>query len=409
MTARAGDGGPDQRITDPPDHARIPARHPYLPPSLGEAVRHGGCDPSSRFGALVRAYRRGAGLTQKELAAKARLSVAALQDIEQSRRRRPRLSTMAALAGALGLDPEETATMMMASRDPTSSQRPQQSGLTGPADPMGTGQGLWLAMLGPLEGWRDGAPLSFGPPARRAVLGLLLMDPYTGVRRDTIIDVLWGEQPPGTAVSLVQAHVSRLRKVLAPRGYPVGGDAVLRSVHGAYRLQLSSAELDLLLFRDLAARAADMRERGDDVAACELYESAVGLWRGDPLADVERLSGHPGIVRLRQQLTTVLLQYAELACALGQHYRVLPRLQALAVAEELNESAHARLMIALAGAGQQAAAIRVYEDLRSRLDRELGLYPSAELAEAHRRVLRQEVHAGRAVADARKLDLTRIS
>jgi DNA-binding SARP family transcriptional activator/DNA-binding XRE family transcriptional regulator len=339
----------------------------------------------------VRAYRREAGLTQKELAEKARLSVAALQDIEQSRRRRPRPSSMAALADALGLDPEQTATMM-AGRDLTSSQRPQQSGPTGPAGPMGTGQGLWLAVLGPLEGWRDGAPLSFGPPARRAVLGLLLMDPDVGVRRDTIIDVLWGGQPPRTAVGLVQAHVSRLRKVLEPRRYSVGG-GVLDSVPGAYRLRLSSAELDLLLFRDLAARAVSMRERGDDMAACELYENAVGLWRGDPLADVEGLSGHPGIVLLRQQLTTVLLQYAELACALGQHYRVLPQLLALAAAEPLNESVHARLMITLAGAGRQAAAIRVYEDLRSRLDRELGLHPGAELTEAHLRVLRQETCA----------------
>jgi len=339
---------------------------------------------------LVRTYRREAGLTQKELAAKARLSVAALRDIEQSRRRRPRPSSLAALADALGLDAERAATMIMVGRNLTSSPRPRQTGPAGPADPTVTGQGLWLAVLGPLEGWRDGMPLYLGPPARRAVLGMLLMDPDVGVRRDTIVDVLWGDQPPRTAVGLVQAHVSRLRKILEPRKYAAGGDRVLDSVHGTYRLRLSSAELDLLLFRELAARAASMREGGDDLAACELYENAVGLWRGDPLADVEGLAGHPGIVALRQQLTAVLLQYAELACALGQHHRVLPRLQALAAAEPLNESAHARLMIVLAGAGQQAAAIRVYEDLRSRLDRELGLYPGAELAEAHLRILRQE-------------------
>ena len=51
-------------------------------------------------------------------------------------------------------------------------------------------------------------------------------------------------------------------------------------------------------------------------------------------------------------------------------------------------------MIALAGSGQQAEAIHVYEDLRWRLDRELGLYPGEELAEAHLRVLRQDIHAG---------------
>jgi DNA-binding SARP family transcriptional activator len=223
------------------------------------------------------------------------------------------------------------------------------------------------------------------------VLGLLLVDPGALVRRGTIIDVLWGQEPPRTAVDLVQAHVSRLRQVLQPRR---GDDGVLLSVRGAYRLSLSGEELDLLLFSDLAARAGTVRAHGDDVTACELYEQALGLWRGDPLADVDVLSGNPGITLLRHQLVGVLLRYAETASALGQYRRVLPRLQALAAAEPLNESAHACLMIALAGSGQQAAAIRIYEDLRSRLDGELGLYPGEELVEAHVRVLRQDIRAG---------------
>lgn len=358
-------------------------------------MAHEGVEPGSPFGALVRSYRRKAGLTQQELALKAGLSVAALRDIEQSRRRRPRLSSVIALANALGLDAERAASMVNAGRGPTSSQLPRRTGLTRNAGPMGTGQGLRLAILGPLEAWRDGRPLSLGPPARRAVLGLLSMGPGMLVRRDTIIDVLWGEGPPRTAMDLVQAHVSRLRRVLEPpeRSAAGGGEEVISSVRGAYRLRLSTEQVDLLLFRDLAARASAAQASGDDAYACKLYEDAARLWRGDPLADVDLLSGHPGIILLRYQLTSVMLRYAELACTLGQYRRVLPLLQVLAVVEPLNESAHARLMIALAGTGQQAAAIGVYEDLRSRLDRELGLYPSEELAEAHQRVLRQDIRA----------------
>jgi len=228
------------------------------------------------------------------------------------------------------------------------------------------------------------------------VLGLLSMDPGMPVRRDTIIDVLWGEDPPRTAMDLAQAHVSRLRKVLEPPDRSAVGDGdeeVISFVRGAYRLRVSIEQVDLLLFRDLAARASFAHASGDDAYACELYEDAALLWRGDPLADVDLLSGHPGVIQMRYQLTSVLLRYAELACASGQYRRVLPQLQALALAEPLNESAHARLMIALAGSGQQAAAIGVYEDLRSRLDRELGLYPSDELTEAHLRVLRQDIRA----------------
>jgi DNA-binding SARP family transcriptional activator/tetratricopeptide (TPR) repeat protein/transcriptional regulator with XRE-family HTH domain len=351
---------------------------------------------------LVRVYRREAGLTQQELATKAGLSVAALRDFEQSRRRRPRPRSLAALCSALGLAPDQAASLARAAALP----RRGPGVVPAPRPPLGDfdfartahspgqGDGLWLAVLGPLEAWGDGTPLYLGPPARRAVLALLLMDPGALVRLDTIVDVLWGSSPPRTAVGLVQAHVSRVRRLLNSHNGFGGNEGVINSVRGAYRLSISREEMDLLAFRDLAARAAAAQTGGDDVTAFECYEHAVGLWRGEPLADVDVLDGHPAITALRQELAGVLLRYAEVACALGQHDRVLPRLQALADAEPLNEPAHARLMIALAGSGQQAAAIRVHEDMRTRLDRELGLSPGEELAEAHVRVLRQDIRAG---------------
>jgi DNA-binding SARP family transcriptional activator/transcriptional regulator with XRE-family HTH domain len=367
--------------------------------------------PAFQFGSLVRAYRREAGLTQRQLAAKAGLSVAALRDFEQFRRRWPRPNSLAALSDALGLDPDQTASLARATALPrrgriTMPSLPpslDDSGLAQTSDTSGRSAGLWLSVLGPLEAWGDGTPLSLGPPARRAVLALLLMDPGERVRRDTIIDLLWGDSPPRTAVGLVQAHVSRIRRLLNSHNCFRGDQGVIDSVRGAYRLSLSGKEVDLLVFRNLTERAAAARTAGDYVTAVECYEHAVGLWRGEPLADVDALRGHPGITALRQELAGELLRYAEVACALGQYDRVIPRLQALADAEPLNEPAHARLMIALAGSGRQAAAIRVHEDVRTRLDRELGLDPGAELAEAYMRVLRQDTHAGnRARVPARR-------
>jgi DNA-binding SARP family transcriptional activator/transcriptional regulator with XRE-family HTH domain len=355
----------------------------------------------SQFGCLLRTYRREAGLTQRELAGRAGLSVAALRDFEQSRRRRPRSNSLAALTDALGLDPAQTASLTRAAALPRRrpdallpSPRPplDHLGLTRPTDSPGCGKGPWLAALGPLEAWRDGTPLYLGPPTRRVVLGLLLINPGILVRRDTLVDVLWGDSPPRTAVGLIQAHVSRIRRLLSNSFG--GSDGVIDSVGGGYRLSLAGTESDLLMFRDLSARAAAARASGDVVTAAEHYERAMSLWRGEPLSDVAILRGYPGVIGLRQELADVLLRYAEVACALGLHHRVLPRLRGLADAEPLNEPVHAHLMIALAGSGQQVAAIRVYEQVRSRLDRELGLYPAEELAEAHMRVLRQDTDAG---------------
>ena len=80
-------------------------------------MRNGDGKPGSQLGTLIRAYRREAGLTQDELAARAGLSVAALRDIEQNRRLRPRPSSLAALTNALALTPEQAANLVSVGRD----------------------------------------------------------------------------------------------------------------------------------------------------------------------------------------------------------------------------------------------------------------------------------------------------
>lgn len=65
--------------------------------------------PSVPFGDLLRSYRLAAGLTQEELAERAHLSVRAIGALERGDRRAPRRDTLALLAEALELAPEERA------------------------------------------------------------------------------------------------------------------------------------------------------------------------------------------------------------------------------------------------------------------------------------------------------------
>ncbi|KAB2379129.1 BTAD domain-containing putative transcriptional regulator [Actinomadura montaniterrae] len=352
---------------------------------------------------LVRTHRNRAGLTQQELARKAGISVAALRDLEQGRHSRPRPGSVSALAEALGLDSSQAAELAFSSASPVrpaarpaapariEHDPPPQEPVRQPR-PGRPQQGLWLGVLGPLETSLDGRPLNLGPPSRCALLGLLALEPGSVVRRGTIMEVLWGQSAPSTAPSLIQAHVSRLRKLLVPDG---NGTKVIASAVGGYRLQVRPEQLDLLTFRALVARADAAHAAGDDHRACDLYEQALRLWRGDPLADLEVLHNQPCVAMYRRELSDVLVRSAEIACGLGLHDRVLPRLHALAAAEPLNERVHARLMIALAGSGQQAAALHIYEDLRTRLDREFAIYPGEELTSAHLRVLRQDIPRAR--------------
>jgi tetratricopeptide (TPR) repeat protein/transcriptional regulator with XRE-family HTH domain len=338
----------------------------------------------ARLGGVVRERRRAAGLTQRQLAQRSGLSVAAVRDLEQGRSKRPRPGSLDALARALGLDAWQLAALA-AARDKT---RPAARGApVGHGDaPAGHDSGLWLAVLGPLTAWRDGLPVGLGPPGQAAVAGLLAVQPGELVRRETVIDVLWGQRPPATAAELVQAHVSRLRRALDPGGR----SGLVEQGPAGYRLCTGAGELDAAAFAELAGRAGAAAP-GDAAAACELYAQALGLWRGEPAANIQVLAGHPAVTGLARRRAEAVLGYADAACRVGWHQRVLPLLEELARQQPLEERVHARLIVALAGAGQQAAAIEAFEALRRRLDEDLGVRPGPELTAAHQRVLRQDI------------------
>src|SRR5215831_12979701 len=340
---------------------------------------------TAQLAALVRDHRRSAGLTQGQLASLSGVSRAAIRDLEQGRTHRPRAGSLDRLAAALGLDAAQAGELARLTRG---SGPAATGGEAGPGEP-GVASGLRLQILGPLVAWRDGARLALGGPRQQAVLGLLALEPGSLVHRSAIIDVLWPGDPPPTAVSAVQSHISRLRGLL---GHPPrDGHGPLVSAGASYGLRAGPGELDLLAFGQLTEDARAARQAGDAAGACELYERALGLWRGEPLAGVELLAGHPALATLARQHAETVIEYAQIASAAGWHERVLSPLRALAAREPLNERAHAQLMIALAGCGQQAEALRVFGDLRNRLDAELAMPPGPDLAEAHLRVLRQDI------------------
>jgi DNA-binding SARP family transcriptional activator/tetratricopeptide (TPR) repeat protein len=332
---------------------------------------------------LIRARRLANGLTQQELAHLAQVSLGALRDLEQGRTRRPHPRLVAQLARALGLDAVQVAESAASEAKP--------GGGTGSAC---DGKGLWLRVLGPLAGWRNGAPLSLGEPRQRAVLGLLALNAGTSVHRDALVDALWGHDPPATAVNLVQAYVGRLRRVLDVGRPPRDPAGVLVSTGTSYRLQVDTEQLDWLAFRDRVGRAATACSSGDELTGCELYERALELWQGEPLADVDTVRGQPTVTMVARAWVAAIGDYARAGIAVGSTERVLPYLWALTERDALNEKAHALLMVALAAAGQQAAALRVFDDIRHRLDAHLGIRPGVELHDAQVRILRQEIPTG---------------
>ena len=335
------------------------------------------------LGEFLRGRRRAAGWTQRGLADAAGLSVGVVRDLEQGISGRPHPGSVERLAAALGVTLPVGSSVLAVADDGRA----------------GSGGVLRLQVLGSLVVWRDGVAVPLGGGKQRAVLGLLAAHPGVVVSLEAIGEVLWGGELPSTAVAMIQSHVSRLRGVLEPGRPPRGGGGLLEAADVGYRLEPGGVELDLLVFRRFAAEARAARRAADAAGACELFGEALGVWRGEPLADVALLRGHPVVVGLAGQRAEVVVEYAETASAAGWHDQVLPHLQALAARDPFNERALACLMIALAGGGKQAAALEVYEQARRRLDDQLGVRPGAGLASAHTRVLRHDIPAPAAVPD----------
>ena len=328
-----------------------------------------------RLADLVRAHRAAAGLTQRQFAAQAGISLGVLEDLEQGRTLCPRRAALARLADVLRLSEGELGELTRA--------------VAGSPQPPGS-RGLRVGVLGPLGIWCDDQPVEVGPLQLRAVLGLLAVHAGTVLSRAVIADALWGEAPPPSAVAMIQAHASQIRRLLAT-GQDPGGPSRLSWDGIGYRLSLAGIRLDAAEFGELARHARGVAAAGNVVGAGEFYERALGLWRGQPLEDIPVLCGHPALAELARQRVAVVLDYADALAGAGQWDQVSGHLEALAAQEPLDERVHARLMLALAATGRQAAALRVYTELAARLDAELGVSPGPELRAAHLQVLRQHV------------------
>ncbi|WP_229907816.1 AfsR/SARP family transcriptional regulator [Amycolatopsis oliviviridis] len=244
-----------------------------------------------------------------------------------------------------------------------------------------------IQVLGSLRVWLDGAEVDLGPPGRRAVLGLLVLAGGEATSKQDLVDALWGDRPPRSAVNVLQTHVKHLRRLLEPGRPSRSGSEILPYGGGGYALRWDAVELDLPHVRSLAAEANDAQRDGETARAATLLGEALRWWRGKPLADIPSLATHPKVVALVAERRALLARYGDAMLAIGAADEVLTELVEAAADQPLDEPAQARLIRAYHGAGQRATAFQLYQEVRGRLVEELGVEPGAELLAAHAALL----------------------
>jgi DNA-binding SARP family transcriptional activator/DNA-binding transcriptional regulator YiaG len=338
-------------------------------------------DEPATIGRTIRNYRAALGLSQQQLAQAAGVSLGFLRDLEQGRTRSPQWASLEALTVVLRLDLHEQKSLVRTwcqGARRSSTFRSQPVPLPTPADPVRIG------ILGPLSAERSGERIELGSRRERVVLGLLALGGDHGIRIDELLEVFWPDEEPLSAPTIVQGHVSRVRQLLATE---TSQSPVIRTGQ-SYVLQtdplcqLDSAEFFTNVQRGDTALAASRPDR-----ACHFYRHALDLWRDKTLADLDLLQEHPSVVNLNARRSEVIIRYADAAASASTHAEALPYLRHACSADPFSELIHARLIVALAAAGRRAEAINTFEQLRGRLDRELGIAPCNQLWQAYSDIL----------------------
>jgi DNA-binding SARP family transcriptional activator len=245
-------------------------------------------------------------------------------------------------------------------------------------------------LLGPLDVIVDGRSVPLGGVKQRTLLAILLLHANEVVPADRLIDELWPDETPPSALNTLQGYVSRLRKALDGDGSN-GGAGTIAFRSPGYVLTASREQIDAQRFEQLIAQAEARASSGAPAEAAALLRDALGLWHGAALADFAYDEfAQTEIARLDElRLKAVEDRIdAELAC--GRHAALVAELEALVAEYPLRERPRRQLMLALYRSGRQTEALDVYRDARRTLHDDLGLEPTPALAELERSILRHD-------------------
>jgi DNA-binding winged helix-turn-helix (wHTH) protein len=128
-------------------------------------------------------------------------------------------------------------------------------------------------LLGALEVVIADRPMLLGGPRQQVVLATLLISHPDPVSNDRLIDAVWGDDPPPTAPTTVQAYVSRLRKLLG------AAEVGLRSGARGYRLEIDDDAIDACRFDRAVDEALALAQAERNAEIVALLEPALALWR----------------------------------------------------------------------------------------------------------------------------------
>ncbi|MEV7618209.1 BTAD domain-containing putative transcriptional regulator [Streptomyces sp. NPDC089799] len=247
-------------------------------------------------------------------------------------------------------------------------------------------------LIGPFEiVTDDGRIYRPGTPKVCQTLALLLTRPNEIITAESLIQELWGERPPRSAVTTLQTYVYHARRMFVNEGLADPDRQLIITSPPGYAIQVDDSEVDVRVFEALVNQARIRLADGEAAPALRTARQALDMWRGPALANFpagDVLIGHIAhLEELRIRAYEIRIEAENL---LGLHRESIPELRRLINDYPLNEWFHTQLIAALGATGRRAEALQAYQNVRRLLADELGLEPSLELKRLQLRLLNPE-------------------
>ncbi len=242
-----------------------------------------------------------------------------------------------------------------------------------------------FGILGPLQLTRDDMPVAVPGRVLPRLLAVLLLEAGHVVPRDRLIDAVWEDEPPATAVRQIFNTVSTARGLLLD-----SDTAEIEKIGEGYRLTSRLEQLDALRFQSLVRLAREQVAASEPQAALASLRDALGLWRGPALAGMTGVIIEAGARRLNEEQAAAHEERAEIVLALGSDEPITADLQRILDAHPYRQHAAELLMTALHRADRTVEALEVYESVRTGLADDLGIDPGQRLRDLHTAILRDD-------------------
>ncbi|MGW2182434.1 AfsR/SARP family transcriptional regulator [Streptomyces sp. NPDC001732] len=248
---------------------------------------------------------------------------------------------------------------------------------------------MQLNILGPLEINISGLPVPPGGTKPQILLAHLCLNANRHVSSGSIIEAIWGAQPPPSARKNVQLYVSRLRRLFERVSH-----IRLATTGDGYQLSTAPDQVDLERCMRLLEFGKESRRNGNPEQAGELFHEAIRLWRGKPLSGLAQTPVMQAeAARLDQLRLGLLMEYFRTQLIIGRHVEIIPELLATVAAHPHQERLRADLMLALWLSGQRHEALAVYRETYQILADDLGIPPGRQLQALHQAILADDAEA----------------